>query len=131
VLVQAGEQQLAAAGHLLGGSGAEHLLHIFGRAWAIRSTSGWAMATNSSTWRRSSWMAPSTTSGRMAVSARSVIHRIRERRGCRRFERGGGAQVVGLGGFGMDLGERLDQLRRLRCAAAGEQALLDALAISE
>ena len=58
---------------------------FLGRARAIMSTSGCAIATNKRTCRRSSCTAPSTTSGRMADSARSVIQRISDRRGCRRL----------------------------------------------
>jgi len=43
------------------------------------------MATKRSKWRRRSWAAPSITSGRMAVSARSVIQKMSARRGWRRL----------------------------------------------
>ena len=75
LLAQARQQQFAAARQLLGRGCANICSTFLGRAPAIASTSGCAMATKSSTWRCSNWSAPSTTSGRIAVSARSVIHK--------------------------------------------------------
>ena len=46
-------------------------------------------------------------------------------------EQSGGAQVVGLAGFGSELGEKLDQLAQMGCAAPGQQALLDCLAVGQ
>ena len=39
--------------------------------------------------------------------------------------------MVGLACFGADLGEGLDELAKVGCAAAGKQALLDGLAVGE
>jgi len=51
--------------------------------------------------------------------------------GLEAVEGGGGTEVVGLAGFSMDLGKGLDELAEVGCAAAGQEALLEARAISE
>ncbi len=71
------------------------------------------------------------TSGRMAVSARSVIQRIKRPARLPAIQRGRGAEVIGLARFGARLRERFDNLPQMRVAAAGKNALLHMLPIDE
>src|SRR5271157_1331751 len=131
LLVEAGEEQFAAGGHLLCGGGAEHLLNVFGPGLGdelhLRLGHGD---------KQENVAAEQLHSAVDDLGAHGGLSQVGDPQnqraaGLQAVEYGGSAQMVGLGGLGMYLGQRLDQLAQVRRAAAGQQALLNALAIGQ
>jgi hypothetical protein len=89
------------------------------------------MATKRRTWRRSKLHGAIDDFGTHGGFSQ-VCHPENQRpAGLKAVESGSGAEVVGFAGFSADLGEGLDQLAEVGCAAAGKQALLNALAVGK
>ena len=131
MLVEAGEEEVAAAGHLLCGGGAEHLVNSFGAGLGDGLNLGLGHSDEEQN------VAAEQLYGAINdFGAHGGFGEIRDpqNQSAARLEavqRRCGSQMVGFAGFGADLGEGLDQLAKVCGAATGEQALLDALAIGE
>ena len=131
MLVEAGEEEFAAAGHFLGGGGAEHLVDVAG------ALAGDGLDFGLGHGHKKEDVAAEELDG--AVDDFGAHGRFGEvgdpedegTAGLEAVEGGGGAEVVGFTGFGVDEGEGLDDLAEVGGSAAGEDALLDGLAVGE
>ena len=131
MLMEAGEEEFAAAGHFLCGGGAEHLLDIFG------TSLGDGLDLRLGHGDKQKYVAAEKLHGAVDdFRAHGGFSEVGDPEdegaaGLEAVEGGGGAEVVGFAGFGVDLGKGLDELAEVGCAAAGQEALLDAGAIGE
>ena len=131
MLVEAGEEQFAAAGHLLGSGGAEHLLDVLGAGVGDAINLGLGHGDEEEDVAAEKLHGAIDDFGTHGGFSQVCHPEDQRTAGLKAVERGSGAEVVGFAGFSADLGEGLDQLAEVGCAAAGKQALLNALAVGK
>lgn len=131
MLVETSEEDFAAGGHFLGGGGAEHLIDGSGAGLGDGFDFGLGHGDEEQD------MAAEQLHGSVDdFRAHGGFGQVGDPQdqgaaGLKAVQGGGGAEVVGLAGFGVDEGERLDELAEVGGAAAGEQTLLDAVAVGK
>jgi hypothetical protein len=131
VLVEAGEQDFAAGSHLLRGGGAEHLVDGFGPVLGDGFHLGLGHGDKEQDMTAEQLRGAVDDFGAHGGLSQVGNPQDQSPAGLEAVQRGGGAEVVGLAGFGADQGERLDQLAQVGCAATGKETLLDGLAVSQ
>jgi len=122
---------LAAGGHLLGGGGAEHLVDGFGAGLRDGFDFGLGHGDKKQNMAAEQLHCPIDDFGAHGGFGQVGDPQDQGAAGLEAVERGGGAEVVGFAGFGVDEGEGLDELAEMGRAAAGKQTLLDAVAVGQ
>ena len=131
VLVESGQEDFTAGGHFLGSGGAEHLVDGFGAGVGDGFDFGLGHGHEEQDVAAEQLHGSVDDFGAHGGFGEVGDPENERAAGLEAVERGGGAEVVGFAGFGADQGEGLDELAQVGCAAAGQQSLLDAVAIGQ
>ena len=131
MFAEAGEEELAAGSHLLGGGGAEHLFDGGGDLGGDGGDFGLSHGDEENDVAMEELGGAVDNLGAHGGLGEVGDPENQSPAGLDAAEDGGGAEVVSFTGLGSELGEGFEDLTHVGGSAVGEELLLDATAVAE